>query len=464
MNLRSFAPLGLLGSVGLAALAAACGSSEGSSETVGTNVSSESSINDVQELHNVSLGQAPDDGRDSVRQRIENGRDIFRYETFGDDFFWGGQLRLHEAILGRANGGVGKGLSPNQALAAGLKVDEAALPPELAQQIVQRGVDLDDPATTVALLKLDAIVGVVGIFDHGELARVGITCGLCHSTVDDHFAKGIGRRLDGWPNRDLNVGAVVAMAPDLSPFETALGVDRATVLTVLQSWGPGKYDAELVLDGKAFRPDGKSAATLIPPAFGQSGVNLHTYTGWGSTPYWNAYVAVTQMHGLGSFYDARLNDRVKFPLAVKNHLYDITSETDMVTDKLQDLHLYQLALSPPRTSLLALDKAAVKRGQALFEHKAQCASCHVPPAFTEPGWNMHTAEEIGIDDFQAMRSPDERYRTTPLGGMIARQKGGFYHDGRFATLMDVIDHYDDLLHLSLSRTEKRDLEAYVTSL
>ena len=230
----------------------------------------------------------------------------------------------------------------------GLKVDAEALPAPVADAIAKGKADLEDPATTIALLKLNAVVGVHGFFDRsGRIASMGIQCALCHSTVDDSLAPGIGRRLDGWANRDLDVGAIVALAPDLSAFATLLGVDDATVRTVLRSWGPGKFDAALFLDGKAFRPDGKTAATLIPPAFGLAGVNLHTFTGWGSVPHWNAFVANLEMHGKGTFYDPRLDDAAKFPIAAANGFGDVRAEPDLITPKLAGLHLYQLALPAP---------------------------------------------------------------------------------------------------------------------
>src|SRR6185437_1452705 len=233
----------------------------------------------------------------SRNEMFEQGKKIFRFDTFGDEPFWGGALRLHEAIAGEKNGGVGAGVSPKAALGVGLKVDADALPADLVEQIKQGKVDLEDPATTLALLKLNAVVGVTGHFDtQGKLNSMGVQCALCHSTVDDSFAPGIGHRLDGWPNRDLNVGAIIAMAPNLQPVANLLGANVATVKKVLNSWGPGKYDAELNVDGKAMRPDGKSAAVLIPPAFGLAGVGNHTWSGSRpSIPYWNAYVAVTQM-------------------------------------------------------------------------------------------------------------------------------------------------------------------------
>src|SRR5687768_6967776 len=408
---------------------------------------------------------------------IAEGKQIFRFDTFGDEDFWGGQLMLHEAIQGEEFGGVGPGVSPATALAVSLKVDVEALPKSLQRQLKQGKVDLNDPAVTLALLKLNAVVGVTGFFnDDGSLGSMGIQCALCHSTVDDSFAPGIGRRLDGWANRDLNVGAIVALSPDLSPFETLLGVDRDTVVTVLNSWGPGKFDAELVLDGKAFNPQqvtngvvtgtDVSGATLIPPAFGLAGVNLHTWTGWGSVPYWNAFVANIEMHGKGNFYDPRLDNAAQFPIAAANGFGDIRNPVDLITPKLPALHAYQLSLLAPRPPDGSFDPEAAARGQALFaaDGKGNCASCHVPPLFTEPGWNLHSPTEMGIDSFQADRSPDLMYRTAPLMGLWTHTTGGFYHDGRFATLLDVVNHYDTLFSLGLTDAEKADLVEYLKSL
>jgi len=232
---------------------------------------------------------------------IDNGRRIFRSDTFGSEAFWGDALQLHKAIAGEKHGGVGGGVSPKTALSVGLKVDADALPASLKQQIKEGKVNLDDPATTLALLKLNAVVGVTGLFEkNGNLRSMGIQCSFCHSSVDDSFVPGIGKRLDGWANRDLNVGAIVSLAPNLKPFTDLLGVNVETVRKVLASWGPGCFDAELDKDGKALRPDGKRACTLIPPAFGLAGVNLHAWTGFGSVTYWNAFVAVTEMHGSGT--------------------------------------------------------------------------------------------------------------------------------------------------------------------
>ncbi|MBV8551007.1 MAG: hypothetical protein JOY54_06875 [Acidobacteriaceae bacterium] len=398
---------------------------------------------------------------------IHEGRQIFRYDTFGDQAFWGGKLKLHEAVAGAKLGGIGPGVSPIVALAVGLKVDVDALPESLRGRLAQGKVDLNDPATTLALLKLNAVVGLTGFFDStGRIESIGIQCALCHSTVDNAFARGIGHRLDAWANRDLNVGAIVAMAPDLSVVAELLGVDQATVRRVLKSWGPGKFDAELLLDGKAFRPDGKSAAALIPPAFGLAGVNLGTWTGFGSTTYWNALVSNLEMHGQGTFFDSRLDDAPQYPIAVKAGSFEVRKEPDLITSKLAALHFYQLAIPAPKSPQLDDPGivAAAERGKVVFEGKAQCARCHVPPLFTEPGYNMHTPEEIGIDDFQANRSPTKMYRTSPLKGLFTHEKGGFYHDGRFRTLQEVVDHYDALFDSDLSSEEKSDLIAYLETL
>src|SRR5262245_3237885 len=327
---------------------------------------------------------------------LDAGRRIFRYDTFGDEAYWGEVLQLHKAIEGERHGGIGPGVSPRTALAVGLKVDVDALPPQLKNRLRAGRVNLDDPATTLALLDLDAVVGVTGHLKRdGSLESIGIQCAFCHSTVDDSFAPGIGHRLDGWANRDLNVGAIVALSPNLQPIADLLQVDVPTVKTVLASWGPGRFDAELDKDGKAFRPDGGQAGTLIPPAFGLAGVNLHTWTGFGSVPYWNAYVAVTEMHGSGTFYDERLGDAAQYPVAARTGSWDTRGEPDLVSPRLAALHAYQLSLPAPKPPPGSFDARAAERGRSLFENQARCASCHVPPLFTEPGHNLHAPPEIG---------------------------------------------------------------------
>ncbi len=408
----------------------------------------------------------------NAQQMIAQGRKTFRFDTFGDEVFWGDTLQLHKAIEGSKLGGVGPGVSPKTALAVGLKVDADALPADLVAQIKAGKVNLDDPATTLALLKLNAVVGVTGFFNSdGSLKSMGIQCSICHSTVDDSFAPGIGSRLDGWANRDLNVGTIAALSPNLNPVADLLLGNHdpgsvQMVKDVLNSWGPGRFDAELFMDGanKAFRYDGKSGSTLIPPAFGLAGVNLHTWTGWGSVTHWNAFVANLEMHGQGTFYDPRLNDANQFPIAAKNGFGNVRHNPDLVTSKLAALQVYQLLIPAPTPPTGSFDAAAAARGQVLFTGKANCSSCHVPPLYTEPGWNMHTASEIGIDPFQADRAPDHAYRTSPLKGLWTHTKGGFYHDGRFATLKDVVKHYNDFFHLGLSEQEMNDLVEYLKSL
>jgi len=410
---------------------------------------------------------------------FRQGKQIFRFDTFGDEDFWGGVLGLHKAIEGRAFGGVGDGVSPATALAVGLKVDVDALPEEVQEAIAEGKVDLNSPATTLALLKLNAVVGVTGFFnDNGSLRSMGIQCALCHSTVDNSFATGIGHRLDAWPNRDLNVGAIVSLAPNLQPVADLLSlggtkVDVATVKQVLATWGPGKFDAEVFLDEKAVHLDAKGvnrAPTLIPPAFGMAGVNLHTWTGWGSVTHWNAFVANLEMHGKGTFFDPRLNNASQFPIATAAGFFDVRNTPDLITSKLAALHVYQLGLPAPTPPKGSFDRAKASAGQAVFNGKAKCAVCHVPPLFTEPGWNMHTPAEIAIDDFQANRAPDKRYRTPPLKGLFAHSKGGFFHDGRFATLLDVVNHYDSAgvgnggKRLGLTDNEKANLVEYLKSL
>ena len=403
---------------------------------------------------------------DNATKTIREGRRIFRLDTFGDEAFWGGTIKLHQAIAGSKLGGVGPGVSPSTALGVGLKVDVDALPAYFQSSLAQGQVNLNDPATTVALLKLNSVVGVTGFFDaNGQIQSMGVQCALCHSTVDDSFAPGIGHRLDGWANRDLNVGAIVALAPDLSAVDNLLGVDDKTVRSVLNGWGPGKFDAELLLDGQGFRPDRTTSAVLIPPAFGLTGVNLGTWTGFGSTTYWNAFVANLEMHGVGTFCDPRLSDPQQFPIASKAGFNNVRNVPDVITSKLAALHFYQLAIPAPKSPAAEhQSNTAAINGAALFNGKAQCARCHVPPLFTEPGYNMHSPQELGIDAFQANRSPTKMYRTSPLKGLFSHVKGGFYHDGRFATLQAVVDHYNSLFNLGLTGAEESDLIAYLMTL
>lgn len=431
---------------------------------------------------------APQDGQvdSNASQMVSQGRQVFRFDTFGDQAFWGDTLQLHKAIEGQQNGGTGPGVSPRTALAVGLKVDSSALTPGDVAFVV---ANFDDPKGTLRLLQKNAVVGVTGFFNpDGTLKSMGIQCAFCHSTVDNSFQPGIGQRLDAWPNRDLNVGAIVDLSPNLQPVATFLGVDVATLHTVLQSWGPGKFDAEVFLDRKAFRPDGTSGATLIPPAFGLAGNALHTWTGWGQVTYWNAFVANLEMHGIGIFFDERLDNANQFPVAAQHNLGHtaVPLQNDQITAKLAALHFYQLAIAAPAPPAGTFNPALARLGQALFVGKAKCATCHVPPLYTEPGWNLHTPQEIGIDDFQSNRSAtttfDPRtgslsahgYRTSPLNGLWTHvcgasttsraNGGGFFHDGRFATLNDVVAHYNTFFNLGLTPGEQKQLVEFLKSL
>jgi cytochrome c peroxidase len=424
----------------------------------------------------------------NANELLADGRETFRFDTFGDEAFWGGALQLQQAIKGASLGGVGPGISPATALSLGLKVDVDSLQQPLINQLKQGKVNLNDPATTVALLKLNAVLGLQGFFEGDNLSSVGITCAVCHSTVDNSLTFGVGHRLDGWANRDLDVGKIVAAAPNLSPFTNLLGVSDATVRAVLNSWGPGKFDAELFLDGKAFNPqqvtDGVvtgtnvPGATLLPNAFGLAGFNQHTWTGaWGTVTYWNAFVAALEMHGTGRFFDPRLNNAAKFPIAAANGFADlphISPDDDRITKKLPSLQFYQLAIPAPAPEPgVDFNVAAAARGDELFSGKAGCNNCHVEPLWTEPGWNLHTPAEIGIDSFEADRAPDGVYKTMNLAGIFIREngvfmspanKGRYYHDGRFATLLDVVNHYNTRFSLGLTAQEKSDLVEYLKSL
>ncbi|HJR52658.1 MAG TPA: hypothetical protein VJ982_02975 [Gemmatimonadota bacterium] len=348
------------------------------------------------------------------------GRQIFRFDTFGDERFWTDTLRMHEVIQ--------SAVDPLTALAVGLKVDADALPPGILSQ-----VDLTDPATTVALLELDAVVGLKAEVENGTIQRVGVTCALCHSDVDDSVQEGIGRRLDGYPNRDLDPGLILSLSPALQ--------DPA-VQMVLKSWGPGRYDAY-------WNHDGLNDPSMIPPAYGLADVPVETFTGEGPVSYWNAYVAVTQMHSQGSFFDPELG-------------IDIRATPDLVTPKLPDLQAYQLTLPAPAAPAGSFDAEAAARGAALFAGQATCADCHVPPTFTDAGERVHSPSETGMDPVLAGRGTTGGYRTTPLRG--AWQHPPYFHDGSAATLTDVVEHYDAYLGLGLSVQQKADLVEYLKSL
>jgi hypothetical protein len=361
---------------------------------------------------------------------LTEGQRIFRYDTFGDETYWTDTLRMHEVIA--------TSISPQTALAVGLKVDLDALPAAVRTAIAAGQVDLTSPATTVTLLKLGAVVGVKGEVDaNDQLTRVGITCALCHSTVDNAFASGIGHRLDGWPNRDLNVGAIVALSPAVP----------ASLKAILNSWGPGKYDPRINFDGK-------NTPLVIPPAFGLRHVARETYTGDGPVSYWNAYVAITQMHGHGTFVDPRIGVSVSNP-------------PDLVGPKLEALRAYQLSLEAPVPPGGAVDRVAAKRGKDVFMGSGGCVTCHYGDALSDVNDGiLHAPAEVGQDPAYALRTATKLYRTTPLRGLWnpPQLRGPYFHDGSAATLEQVVDHYVARFNLTLSAQQRADLVAYLKTL
>lgn len=361
------------------------------------------------------------------------GQQIFRFETFGDEATWTDKLRMNEVI--------GQAVDPTTALSVGLKVDSDALPPQLVAAIKAGQVDLKSPATTVALIKLDAVVGIKGtvqtVNGKDTLTRVGVTCALCHSTVDNSFAAGIGKRLDGWPNRDLDPGAIIALSPALTD----------AVKAVYKSWGKGKYDPR-------FNIDGKSKPTVIPPAYGLQDIHSITYTGDGTDiAYWNRYVAVTQMGGLGSFTEPRLN------LAITN------GTVDLVSDKLPALQAYQLTLQPPAAPPGSFDATAAARGKLVFEGAGRCATCHTGASFTDANAMLHPPSDSVVEPetpSYASRSATKQYRTSPLRGVW--QHAPYFHDGSAATLEDVGRRYNTQRSLGLTEQDIADLAQYLKSL
>jgi mono/diheme cytochrome c family protein len=373
----------------------------------------------------VTLGVAKTSGARPAAAPAD-GRSIFRFDTFGDEQFWTDTLQLHTVIQ--------SSISPAIALGVGLRVDASALPPGFLGTH-----DLNDPATTVELIRLNAVVGVVGKVTGGQLKSVGITCALCHSTVDDSVTTGVGNRLDGWANRDLDPGAIIALSPVLTAAQKA----------IYNSWGPGKYDAR-------FNIDGISLPAVIPPAFGLQGVGFETFTGDGPISYWNNYVAVTQMGGHGSFSDPRIG-------------VSVTQEPDLVTPKLPALLQYQLSLKTPPPPPGSFDPQAAKRGERLFKGKAACAACHIPPTFTDvlAGGDptvplLHEPDAVGTEPVYASRSATKRYRTTPLRALW--QHPPYFHDGSAADLPAVVDHYDTFFGLGLNVRQKADLVEFLKTL
>ena len=386
------------------------------------------------------LGPPASAAQEREPRGLDAGRRIFRYDTFGDEQLWTGVLRMHEAIAG---------VSPVTALAVGLKVDVEALPPAVIAALQAGQVDLTDPAVTVELLRLNAVVGVQGtVTDDGQLASVGITCALCHSSVDDSFTTGIGRRLDGWANTALNVGAIVALSPAL---------DAATKAE-FNAWGPGKYDPRHhAFDGTSIIPlNSPSLPIVIPPIYGLRGVGFETFTADGPISYWNSYVGVGQMGGKGTFNDPRIG------LA-------INQTPDLVTPKLAALLDYQLSLRPPAPPAGSFDRQAAIRGRALFRGQAGCATCHQGRTFTDvlsgpdPGVPLlHLPAETGMDPAYASRSATGLYRTTPLRGL--QQHAPYFHDGSARDLLAVVEHYGTLFGLNLTAAQKADLVEYLKSL
>ncbi|HEU5050943.1 MAG TPA: hypothetical protein VFU00_11495 [Gemmatimonadales bacterium] len=362
-------------------------------------------------------------------ETIAEGREIFRFDTFGDEKFWTDTLRMHEVIQAS--------VAPSLALAVGLRVDADALPQEVKDAIAAGQVDLESPATTVTLLKLNAVVGLRGevqtIDGRDTLVRVGTTCALCHSTVDNSFAPGIGRRLDGWANTDLDPGAIIALSPALTAEQKA----------VYNSWGRGRYDPRYSIDGL-------NTPVVLPPAYGLAGVARETFTGDGAVSYWNAYVAVTQMHGQGNFRDDRLG-------------IDIVQHPDLVTPKLDALREYQLSLNTPVPPAGSFDAAAAERGRLVFTGRGRCATCHTGPTLTDINAGIrHAAAETGMDPRYAARSAEKAYRTTPLRGLF--QHAPYFHDGSAATLADVVARYEQVLQLDLTGAERDELIEYLKSL
>ncbi|MGZ3515703.1 MAG: c-type cytochrome [Vulcanimicrobiaceae bacterium] len=351
------------------------------------------------------------------------GQQVFRYNTFGDEQFWTNTLQMNTVIE--------NGVSPQTALSVGLKVDVDALPASVQQGVQNGTIDLTSPATTVALLNLNAVVGVVGTVDsNNHLTSLGISCALCHSSVDNSFAKGIGHRLDGYPNRELNPGAIIALSPALTAQQKA----------VYNSWGAGRYDPR-------YNFDGINGPVTIPPAYGLADVsNVATYTGDGSIEYWNDYVAVTQMHGLGSFSEPRLG-------------INVTNTVENVKPLLPALVAYEKTLRKPAPPPVT-DSAAVSRGQAVFQ--SNCSSCHSGAAFSDANVTLHLPSETGMDPAYSNRSATKRYRTTPLRGLAYHPP--YFHDGSAATLPDVVSHYVSVLKLNLTTQQQADLVAYLNTL
>jgi cytochrome c5 len=380
----------------------------------------------VLSLHPATGAQPPD------------GKAIFRFDTVGDEQLWTDVLRMHEVLAG---------VSPRTALSVGLSVDVEALPPAVVTALQAGQVNLDDPAVTRQLLELNAVVGVVGKVAGSQIKSIGITCALCHSTVDNSLAPGIGRRLDGWAPRNLNVGAILALSPALAGLKAELN-----------GWGPGKYDPRHhFFDGTNIVPlNTPTLPVVLPSIFGLQGINFETFTGDGPISYWNSYVGVGQMGGHGNFSDPRLG-------------ISIAQTPDLVTPKLPALLAYQLSLKAPAAPAGSFNRQAARRGETLFNGAARCASCHIPPAYTDvnnaPDPSMpllHAPAEVGQDPRYAQRSATKLYRTTPLRALW--QHPPYFHDGSAADLRAVVNHYDRLFGLQLRERQKQDLVEFLKSI
>jgi hypothetical protein len=367
---------------------------------------------------------------------VAQGKEIFRSDTFGDEAFWTDVLGMQQVIAAAVD--------PTTALSVGLKVDAEALPPAVVQGIQNGTISLTSPATTIALLKLNAVVGLKGTVETiggvDTLTKVGTTCALCHSTVDNSFSPGIGKRLDGWPNRDLNPGAIIALSPAVSAANKA----------IYNSWGAGKYDPR-------FNQDGFNGPQVIPPAYGLFGVHRITSTGDGDEiAYWNRYVSVTQMGGQGSFSEPRTG-------------VNVTNGTvDLVSAKLPALQAYQLSLDAPLPPAGSFDPVVAARGKMVFEGAGQCYYCHSGPKLTDANSTLHAPSEVVSEPepndapSYASRSATKQYRTAPLAGLW--QHPPYFHNGSAATLDAVVDTYNAKKALGLTVAQKADLVQYLKSL
>ena len=393
-------------------------------------------------------------------QVVAAGQQTFRYDTFGDETFWTDVLKMNQVIE--------SAVDPLTAASVGLKIDAAALPAEVVAGVAGGTIPLDDPQTTLALLSLNAVVGVKGQVSKGpdgrlRLDRVGITCALCHSTVSRdlqvtapgqagariNLAGIVGNRLDGWPNRDLQPGTIISLSPALTPGQ------KAAYASWAKSYGPGFYDPRFNANtdpgtNPALNPDidanikaylaAGGRPVVIPPAFGLVGLTKSIFTGDGDTAhepagavsYWNRYVGVVQMHGHGRFFDERLLINGK-PLTVDHRV----GGDDLITAVLPQLEAYQWSIAAPTLGLDGtkwgvtpdLSPQAVARGKALFEGQARCASCHTGPSFTDVNtYGLHPASDgVALDTNYIRFSATRQWRTTPLKGIWMHPP--YLHDG-----------------------------------